>query len=232
MLVEKSMQSNMLDLTQTLVQGIPDWDGCCGFNMKQLINYPQGARVQALEMPNGIGTHMDAPNHFIENACDIAGLALKQLLGPGVVIDVSQSAHAEYALCVNDILEFEKKYGMIPEHSIAIIATGWGKKWNQARRYRNANADGVMRFPVVSKQAAEFLLTRNINGLAIDTLSPDWPDSQFPVHHTLLGAGKFIIENIFIHDDLPPSGFKVLALPIKIEAATEAPCRVIAMLDA
>ena len=88
-----------------------------------------------------------------------------------------------------------------------------------------------MRFPKVSVEAAELLLERKVNGIAIDTLSPDWLDSDYPVHHTLLGAGKFIIENIRVVDALPTVGFTVVALPIKIKFATEAPCRIVTIIE-
>lgn len=225
------MENKIIDLTQTIYNGIPDWNGCCGFQMKQVMGYSDGARVQELHMPNGIGTHIDAPSHFIEGGIDITEIGLEQLICPGVVIDVSEKVDQHYALSVNDIAEFEAKYGAMPEKSIVIIHTGWGRRWNDAAQYRNEDAKGVMRFPKVSVEAAELLLKRNINGIAIDTLSPDWPDSDFPVHHKLLSAGKFIIESIKIVDVLPALGFTVVALPLKIKLATEAPCRVVAIIE-
>ena len=225
------MGYKLIDLTQTIDQGIPDWGGCCGFQMRQVLDYPDGMSVQELQMPNGIGTHMDAPSHFIKDGLDIAAISVEQFMGPGVVIDVSEKADQHYALSVHDLIEFEKQYGLIPKKSIVIVNTGWGKKWHDPIQYRHEDAEGVMRFPCVSIEAAEFLLQRQINGMAIDTLSPDGPDANFPVHHVLLGAGKFIIENIKIADELPKMGFTLIALPIKIKSATEAPCRVVVIMD-
>lgn len=221
----------MLDLTQTIDKGIPDWDGSCGFQMRQVMGYLDGACVQELKMPNGIGTHMDAPSHFIEAGQDIASMEVGQLICPGVVIDVSMKADQNYTLNINDIIAIEAQHGAVPEKSIVIIHTGWGRKWDDAIQYRNEDAQGLMCFPKVSLEAAELLLERKVNGIAIDTLSPDWPDSDYPVHHALLGAGKFIIENIRVVDALPTVGFTVVALPIKIKFATEAPCRVVAIVE-
>lgn len=67
-------------------------------------------------------------------------------------------------------------------------------------------------------------------GLGIDTLSPDRPNEGYPVHRTLLSAGKYIIENIANSEQLPPTGSFVLALPLKIRQATEAPMRLIGLL--
>lgn len=224
------MKHNIIDLTQTIATGIPDWDGSCGFQMKQELDYEDGARVQRLNIPNGIGTHMDAPSHFTSGGLDIAGIGVEHLITTGLMMDISKQANPNYVLGANDILVFEQHYGKIPEHSIVIIYTGWCHRWENAAAYRNVNEQGIMRFPTVSADAAQLLLNRNINGIAIDTLSPDLPDSTFQVHHLLLNAGKFIIENIKIPDKLPKVGFTIMALPIKIQAATEAPCRVIAYI--
>ena len=88
------------------------------------MDYLDGACVQEIKMPNGIGTHMDAPSHFIEAGQDIASMEVGQLICPGVVIDVSMKAHQNYTLNINDIITFEAQHGAVPEKSIVIIHTG------------------------------------------------------------------------------------------------------------
>ncbi len=224
------MSMKITDLTQTVVEGIPDWNGCCGFQMQKTMDYSDGICVQEFKTPNGIGTHMDAPSHFIEGSSDISQISLGKLIGPGVMINVSSKANEDYAISLQDIIDFEQQHGKILGGSIVIGNTGWGKHWNSPEAYRNADHEGAMRFPKFSLDAIGFLLERGISGIAIDTLSPDGSDNTFPVHHKLLGAGKFIIENIKIPETLPASGFTIYALPVKIEGATEAPCRVIAVI--
>ena len=81
-------------------------------------------------------------------------------------------------------------------------------------------------------QTQEFisLAEKNIVGIGIDTLSPDGSNMSFPVHHKILGAGKYIIENLCHLEKLPAVGARVMALPLKIKNGSEAPCRVIAEL--
>ena len=74
------------------------------------------------------------------------------------------------------------------------------------------------------------LLKRNIAGLGIDTLSPDTPQSGYPVHQALLGEGKYIIENVANAIQLPPIGSFSLALPILTIGGTEAPIRLVAFV--
>ena len=225
------MNGKMIDLTQIISEGIPDWNGCCGFQMNKVMDYGDGVCVQEIKTPNGIGTHIDAPSHFIEGGTDISGISIEKLVCPSVVIDVSHKATQDYPISSDDIIDFEKKYGEISDRSIVIGYTGWGSKWNSPAEYRNADDQGIMHFPKFSIESVEYLLKRNINGIAIDTLSPDGSDTTFPVHQKLLGAGKFIIENIKISSECLPIGFTIIALPLKIKQATESPCRVIAIMD-
>ena len=49
------------------------------------------------------------------------------------------------------------------------------------------------------------------------------------VHRLILGAGKYIVENIANANCLPATGCYTLALPIKSVAASESPIRLIAL---
>ena len=52
----------------------------------------------------------------------------------------------------------------------------------------------------------------------------------FPVHHVVLGADRYIIENLHLPDELPPRGATAVVAPMKVEGAPEAPARVFAMI--
>ena len=70
-----------------------------------------------------------------------------------------------------------------------------------------------------------------MSALGIDTLSPDRPEDGFKVHKNFLGAGKIIIENVANLDSMPPSGSFVLILPIPIKDGTEAPVRLVGLIE-
>lgn len=220
----------VIDLTHTIETGIPTWDNTCGFehilhcdyNPKQEYKF----RAHKLHMSESIGTHMDAPAHCIPGGNTIEQVQLEDLIRPCVVVDVSQKANERYRVSVNDILSFESINGVIPPHSFILIRTGWDQFWKFPEKYRNNYF-----YPSVSKEAAEFLLEdRQIAGLGIDTLSPDRPEDGFPVHVALLGAGKYIVENVANSKVLPSTGSHTLALPIKTKNGTEAPIRFIALV--
>ncbi|HEY4832630.1 MAG TPA: cyclase family protein [Waddliaceae bacterium] len=220
----------IVDLTQPLSENVPSWNGTCGFCLEIIKDYDQMFRVQQMKLHAGIGTHMDAPSHRIQDGISIADIPVEQLIVPICMIDVSDKAEANYEISVQDIQDHEAKHGLIPSNALVIAYTGWGRFWMNADAYRNMDANGQMHFPAFSAESAEFLLKRNISGIAIDTLSPDCLDPDFTVHKLILGAGKYIIENVGDCLQLPAKGSYAIALPLRVENSTESPIRIIALV--
>lgn len=223
-----------IDLTHPLHEGIPTWSGGCGFKLDIKLDYPQGLRVQSLKSHAGVGTHIDAPTHFIKDSWNIADIPLENLIVPVSILDMRHKMDPDLFISPSDIEAFEKAHGRIPDHSLFLANTGWSQYWIEPLKYRNPDASGQMHFPGFSKEAAIFLLKRNIVGLGIDTLSPDGsmngPGVQFPVHEIILGAKKYIIENIANLDQMPPVGAYAIALPPRLLEATESAARLIGLI--
>ena len=221
----------IIDLTHTLSATSPSWEGDCGFKHETVLDYASCTtqtkfKVQKFNMYAGLGTHMDAPAHCIPGGKTIDALELSDTCAPCIVIDVSKEAHEYYQLPPEAISAFEQQYGSITAGSFVIIRTGWDKLWHEPMKYRNN-----LQFPSISSEAALLLLERQIAGLGIDTLSPDTPNSRYPVHQSILGAGKYLVENVANSEKLPPQGSFSLALPLRIEGATEAPMRLIGLIN-
>ncbi len=220
-----------IDLTHTLSSDIPSWDGGCCFSLHIESDYkdctaPNLFRTQKIEAMAGAGTHMDAPAHCFEGSTTIDALELKNLSTACVVIRVDNEATESYRVMPERITRFEKEHGNIQPDTFVIFYTGWSKYWNTPKKYRNDLA-----FPSVHEDTARLLLERNIAGIGIDTLSPDALGKDFPVHRIILGAGKYIVENIANAQNVPPTGAKILVMPMKIKDGTEAPIRLIAVVS-
>jgi len=221
----------IIDLTQPLFPDIPTWTGSCGFCLEVKKDYDLIFKVHQIKMHAGAGTHIDAPSHRFQGALDISEIPLEQLFVAACVIDVSSKASKNYEISSEDIQHFEKAHGRIPSGNLVIGYTGWSRFWTDPKTYRGIDAEGRMHFPAFSAQAAELLLERNIAGIAIDTLSPDCLDDSFPVHRLILGANKYIIENVGDCSQMPPKGASVIALPLKAKEATESPIRMIGIIS-
>lgn len=221
----------LIDLSHTLDSAIPTWNGGCGFHHDVHIDYAdcEGEykfRVMKVKMHSGIGTHMDAPSHCIAGGKCIHDFDVNHLMMPCVVIDVSDQCHERYSLSVHDIADFESKHGKIAAGSCVLVHTGWSKFWHTPSQYHNSHV-----FPSVSSEAASLLLERGVSAIGIDTLSPDRPEDGFKVHKTFLGADKIIIENVANLDRMPPTGSFCFVMPIKIKNGTEAPVRLVGLID-
>ena len=222
----------LVDLTHTLHPDMPSWTGSCGFKHDVKLDYDRcdselKFRVQQIKMHAGVGTHMDAPAHAIPGAEAIDELDINNFAAPCVVVDVSAQSHELYRITLADVEVFETQYGRIPDGAFVIFYTGWDRFWNNPEQYRNNYL-----FPDISGDVAAMLLDRNIVGLGIDTMSPDRPgDGKFPVHAAILGAGKYIVENVANAQKIPSKGAYSLALPIKTAGGTEAPIRLVALVN-
>jgi kynurenine formamidase len=183
------------------------------------------------------GTHLDAPIHFGEGKLTADEIPISRLVATAVVIDISEAAakDADYRLTVDDIASWEKANGQIPDNSIALVRSGWGKFWPDRKRYLGTDAPGDtanLHFPGISREAAEFLaMRRKINGVGIDTASIDHGQSKdFIAHQILNGANIYALENVANLDRLPAKGARLIALPMKIKGGTGGPARIIAIL--
>src|SRR5262249_16529166 len=125
------------------------------------------------------GTHLDAPIHFGEGKLSSDEIPVSRLVSTAIVIDISEAAakNPDYRLTVDDITSWEKANGRIPDNSIALVRSGWGKFWTDRKRYMGTDAPGDtanLHFPGISREAAEFLAKqRKIDGVGIDTASID-----------------------------------------------------------
>ena len=182
------------------------------------------------------GTHLDAPIHFAEGRQTVDQIPLAKLVGPAIVIDVSEAAAAnrDYLLTPADILTWESRNGKIPANAIVLVRTGWQRFWGDRKAYLGTDKAGDtanLHFPGVSRETAELLTQRGVDAVGIDTPSLDHgPSKDFAAHRVLNGANIYGLENVANLDRLPPTGATVIALPMKITGGTGGPTRIIAVL--
>lgn len=158
-------------------------------------------------MGEHVGTHIDAPAHFVEGGAGVDELPLERLVAPAVAVDLSRG-----------------RGPVGPEGLLsALRGCGWGPgvlrgSWLVARL-------GERR---LTRAAAEALLEAGAVGLAVDAESPDEP--PYPVHRVLLSAGAPIIENLSVPGLLLCRGFLLVAAPLPLRGGSGSPARVYALL--
>jgi kynurenine formamidase len=181
------------------------------------------------------GTHLDAPIHFAEGRQASDEIPLSRLIGPGVVIDVSDRASPDYLVSVADLTGWEAKHGAIPDGAILLVRTGWGARYGDRTAYLGTALEGPdavaqLHFPGLAPEAAQWLVdNRRIDAFGIDTPSVDYGQStDFRAHVILYQKNIPGFENVANLDRLPAIGSFVVALPMKIEKGSGGPLRMVA----
>lgn len=185
------------------------------------------------------GTHLDAPIHFAEGKHALDQVPPERLIGPGVLVDVTAACAADrdHLVTIAELQAWEAEHGRIPAGAIVLLHTGFGRFWPDRVRYmgtdeRGAEAVAKLHFPGLDPNAARWLvLERSIGAIGLDTPSIDHgPSKTFGAHRALFEANVPALENVANLERLPPAGFDVIALPMKIRGGSGGPARIVALL--
>ena len=182
----------------------------------------EGRETRKVAFGTHTGTHIDAPLHFINGGKSIEKIPLDKLIGEVTIVDFSH---------LRDNEAVTKK--MLRDITITkrmLFKFGWGKCWNTKKFYQD--------YPFFSKEAAEYLVSQNVELIAMDTPSPD--DSRINLREDVLGGDKDSpIHKIFLSNEVTLveyvanldkvndyNGWNIIALPLRIKGADGSPARV------
>jgi kynurenine formamidase len=245
--------SRVVDLTHTLFPGFPNWgqpsDIMPFFEMTPLGELEpsmrglddQGIAVYHWSVVEHVGTHIDAPLHFVNPDDDLSAVyAADQippadLAGPLAVIDIRAKAeeNPNAQLTLDDLKAWEDKHGELPDGCMVAMNSGWDERV-PTEGFLNLDPEtNRMRYPGFHVEAVEFMLEeRDVKGLMVDTLSLDSTGaSGSPVHYRWLGGtNRWGVEVVANLGELPPNGaFAVVGAP-KIKGSSGGPTRVLAFV--
>jgi kynurenine formamidase len=238
----------VIDLTQPLHERTPvlklpePFANTPGLTRHEISRYDDRGPAWAwswLEIGEHVGTHFDAPIHWItgRDGQDVAGVPPERLVGPVVVIDKSAEAAADpdYVLTVDEVKAFESEHGALPDGGWLLLRTGWDARAHDEEAFLNASS-GVPRTPGIDAECARWLAQEApIVGVGVETVGTDAGgaggfDPPFPVHSYMLGAGKYGLTQLANLERLPPTGALIVVAPLKLVDGTGSPSRVFALV--
>ena len=168
----------------------------------------QGVNKEIVEMSTHSGTHCDAPRHFFDDGATIDQIPLENYVGPAVVIDLRHK-DAGSQIERSDVAAVPFEPG-----DVVLLNTGWGAKRANTKTFLTA-------WPWLGGDAARDLVDRGAKGVGIDAVSMggyDDPAKAGPAHRAILGAGRFIVEELSIPDDVMDGRKRLFcAAPVKLQ---------------
>ena len=209
---------HIIDLSHRIENGMPVFPGTPEVKIEQLYTVEKdGFAEKALGLVTHVGTHMDAPAHMIGGGKTLDQYPISKFSGNACLIpfsweDIDEQAQDEY------LSEFES---VIRDCDFVILNTGWSEKWGNPAYFKN--------YPALDKKGAEYLSGFRLDGIGIDAISIDQEENtQYEVHHEVLGNDIVIIENLCHLDTIRSQVFRFSALPLFISGADGSPVRAIA----
>lgn len=173
--------------------------------------------MQEITLLNHIGTHIEAPYHYLKDGKDASEVPLERVVGEAVVLDFIHKKPNE-KIELGDLEQYGKD---VHEGDIVLIRTGRSKFWNTEDYHQR---------PFLTNDAVKWLVGRKISCLGIDAsgIEVKGIDTQ-PNHKTLFENDIPVIENLTNLDRLNKKTVFFMATPLKIDKTDASLVRAVAI---
>lgn len=213
-----------IDLSHTVEHGMITYKGLpapivCDFLTREASKqkYAEGTtfHMGKIEMISNTGTYVDAPFHRYEDGMDLSELPLEYLVDLEGVVFRAGLQHKSLG---------PELFGKADVRGKAVLVhTGWAKHWRTDKYFEG--------HPHLTEAAAVWLRDQGARFVGIDSLNIDGTATGArPVHTVLLGADIPICEHMWNLEQLPDSGFKLHAAPVKVKGFGTFPVRAYAIV--
>jgi arylformamidase len=203
--------SDWIDVSTPLTNGMAHWPGDRPFELRRDSDMIQGAEYNLSSMSTSVhvGTHMDAPVHFIEGGAAMDALPLDAVIGPARVIQIDDPERIRSS-------DLERQRIVTGERVLFKTLNSrhaWGREPFNTQ------------FVAFAAEAARYLASIRPVLVGVDYLSVGAFESDGDeTHHALLGAGIWIVEGLNLVD-VEPGPYELICLPLRIGGAEGAPAR-------
>jgi len=151
-------------------------------------------------MESHVGTHVDAPLHFIPEGKSIDEMPISRLIGKAQVIEIPFPQAV-----TDDFLSSRLK-----RTKITIF------KFGRERLNRE--------HPYFSVEGVNYLIQHGIQVVETDNFNIDSKTTKWKIHHTMLGQGMMIVEGLLLEKVLPGI-YDFICLPLLIKGGEGSPAR-------
>jgi arylformamidase len=208
------MPRSFWDISMPLQPGIPIWPQSSGFEVQRVLELSAGAPVNESHLSANahVGTHIDAPLHFLPDGASVDALPLDSLVGPATVALLPGLAQVSAAGL--------EALGLPPATKRLLLRTDNASRWHDT-----AFAEDYVS---LTPDAARWLVDHEIALVGVDYLSVERYGGDGEVHRILLGAGIVVVEGLNL-EEVPAGDYWLACLPLRLVGAEAAPARAVLM---
>lgn len=198
----------MKDITRVLYPGHPVWPGDTAFRLEMTAMMAAGSSVNIMKLSTTthLGTHLDAPYHYLKDGPRLETVPLELLIGDAELI------HAPGHDPVGP--EALHGYKALPER--VLFYTGQPERWEA--------------FPAFAPLTVALVLAlaeRGVKVVGTDGPSVDRVDSKdLPVHRAFAAHAMYIIEGLNLVG-VAAGRHKLVCLPLSLAGADASPVRAV-----
>ena len=203
------------DISLTISPSLPTWPGDPALELKQIESMDKGAHANVTHISAAVhlGTHVDAPHHFLNDGRTVENLPLDVLTGPCYVVQLPDGVDAITA-------EMLERMELTFNFKRILFGTSNSHWW------KNGETKFQTDFVAITEDGAEWLVKRGVQLVGVDYLSVAPYGDSVPTHTVLLKAGIVVVEGLNL-SQVSRGFYDLYCLPLKIAGSDGAPARAI-----
>jgi len=211
----EAAKSSWIDISIPLRDKMVHWPTDPVPRITRLKDRDKGDPVSLMEMQiiDHVGTHIDAPLHFIAGGKTIDKMPLNATIGRARVIEIKDKK----AITLKELLPHNLRRG----ERILFKTT------NSTRCYKTD--EFVEDFVYFLEEVAQHLVDRGVRAVGLDYISIGTPNNRENVgntHRILLGNGIYVIEGLNL-SKVKAGRYELICLPLLLERGDAGPARAI-----
>ncbi|HEY6392860.1 MAG TPA: cyclase family protein [Bryobacteraceae bacterium] len=207
------MRSEWIDVSIPLHNGMVSWPGDAPFHRLETLKIANGDVCNLSQFCTSahIGTHMDAPRHFLAQGRGMESMPIDAVIGPARVIAIRDP----------DLIRVAE----LEQHHLGPGDRVLFKTGNSDRLWKTN--DFQERFVHIPQDTAAYLADLKVRTVGVDYLSVGgYETDSAETHQALLGAGIWLIEGLNL-EHVEAGDYELVCLPLKLVGSDGAPARAV-----
>jgi len=207
------VRSEWIDVSIPLHNGMVNWPGDAPFHRLETLKIANGDPCNLSQFCSSahIGTHMDAPRHFLVHGHGMESMPLDAVIGPARVIAIQDP----------DLIRVKE----LEPHRLRQGDRVLFKTRNSAHLWKTN--DFKKQFVHIPHDTAAYLSDLKVLTIGIDYLSVGgYETDSTETHQALLSAGIWLIEGLNLQY-VEPGEYELVCLPLKLVGSDGAPARAV-----